>query len=121
MFDLASLENNPNYTVAGDMSVTIVGDPIDCRDIQQLAFHEVWTGTPTGSFVYEGSNDPALGATTWLDVTAEVTPIFGDGNPNNAAGEQGVVIRDLFRYMRRRYVAGAGSGTLNTYASGKRV
>lgn len=121
MFDLASLENNPIYIADGDMSADIPGEPIDCRDIQQLAFHDVWDGDPVGSFVYEGSNDPALGATSWLDVTTAVPPIFEDGNPAGVPGKQGVVVRDLFRFIRRRYVAGSGSGTLNSYVSGKRV
>ena len=115
MVDLAQI-------VAGNMSANIT-PTVNCsaQMVKTIGAHFVWTGTPTGVFKVDASNFDSdyLGATsTWADVTALISPAIAA--PAGSAGTAFANLSNLgFKYLRVRYVATSGAGSLNVNIYGK--
>lgn len=112
--------NNYNYDLllanpianigATDMSSTITGKALLLRDGLNFSVFLKWSGTPTGAFKLQCSNDNCgteAEPTDWEDVTGSSYLVSG------AAGQL-VFNYDTapFRWLRVVYTATSGSGTL---------
>jgi hypothetical protein len=94
----------------------IVSQPINMEDIDNVGLETDWTGTPTGTFSLEASNqyDPETNPNaTFKAVTLASAPA-------NPAGSASGWLLDLnqipFRWVRLRYTNASGTGTLQSYA-----
>lgn len=106
--------------VAGTMSGNITSAPVLASGASaSVSFQNIFTGTPTGTFTYQGSNDidPINNAITgWTTVTPDVAPT----NPAGAGGNTTAAFKvPYYRWYRQVYTAGGGAGTLITIAEGK--
>lgn len=108
--------------VAGAMASTnvITSAPVLASGANtSLSFQNIWTGTPTGTFSYEGSNDvdPINNAVVgWSAVTPDVAAV----NPAGAAGGTVAVFKvPYYRWYREKYTNASGAGTLTAIAEGK--
>lgn len=111
---------------AGVMSGTnvLTSTPMSLRHIDNIALQAQWTGTPTGTFAIQVSNDyqpprtpgstvPA-NAGTWFTITPGLT------NPAGAAASDRKTFADLpDAWIRLVYTNASGAGTLNAYLNGK--
>lgn len=98
----------------GDMSSNITSPVTDISYMDNVGIELVFTGTPSGTFYVEASND---GATfTAMD--------FGSPGPL-ASGSASSIILNIqqcpYRQLRVRYVRSSGSGTLNCWLSAKQI
>lgn len=86
---------------------------VDCGHMTFLSFHAVWTGTPTGVFKVQKSND----GLTWTDDTEINSQIT---NPSGAAGDLMIEIADLCAsYCRLIYTNASSTGVLNVNVQAK--
>lgn len=92
---------------------------------KDLSLELQWTGTPTGTFLWEGSNsyDPSTnpGATFITIPTAQTSPSLTAGNPAGAAGSYlGSLVTNVERgsakWVRLRYTNATGVGALDGWA-----
>ncbi len=91
-----------------DMSTTINGPAMNLDQTLHFSFHAKWTGTPTGSFKLQGSNDVESTVTDWEDIPGSTLAVAG------AAGTQMWNYADApFRWVRIVYTATSGTGTLS--------
>ena len=108
-------DQDDSYISAGNMNADITGAAIDCAQLDRVSFHNIYThGTfnVVGTFEYSGSND----GSDWVPLTIDKEH---GAHPNAAAGNHMVVLTDLPRYVRQKFVWTAGTnGTLNTKALG---
>ena len=106
------------------MSGNITSDPTNIQFLDNVSMQLNFTGTPTGTFTVQGSLDyqqtspfakAAIG--NWIDITLPTTPA--------AAGSANQILIDMnqlsFPWIRVKYTASSGSGTLNAYISAKAV
>ena len=99
---------NESYISDGDMSEDITGETLDCKNIVALFVQMIWTGTPVGNILLQGSVDGTLWTT--LDTIA------GGG----AAGNSEKRYTDVaFRKFRVFWDDTSGTGTLNVKWSAK--
>jgi hypothetical protein len=92
----------------------ITGDTILLGSATFVSFQAVWTGTPTGLFSFEASNDVGSGnPTNWTTLTVPATFVAPANNP---AGSAGSFIFEFalvsFRWVRPKYTNASGTGTL---------
>lgn len=113
---------------AGDMAQAVItSSPIGLATIRDAGIQLIWTGTPTGTFTFEISNDfnpreqnafAAANTGTW-------TPLTVDRAPTNPAGSAANTAMDLstipYRWVRAKYTRTGSSGTLTGWVSGKSV
>lgn len=93
--------------IATDMSVTINGPALILEQSQDFSIQAKWTGTPTGSFKLQCSNDVEATVTDWEDIPGSTLAVAG------AAGTQVWNYTGApFRWVRIVYTATSGSGTL---------
>lgn len=94
---------------AVDMTANRVSSVIDISELVGFAAHEIYTGSPTGTLVVEGSND----GTNFVTV---------DTNSLTGSAGQKLVEKDRahWRYIRVSYTFSSGTGSLTVYVSGKR-
>ena len=85
--------------------------PIDLLTMTGCAFQASWTGTPTGTFIVEGSID----GVTYSDIGAGITT-----NPAGSAGSMLVNNVNMhFRYCRLSYTNATGVGSLTVLGTAK--
>lgn len=108
MFVPKNLDLVAEKIIATAMASTINGPDINVNLYQDFSFHAKWTGTPTGSFKLQGSNDVGDSVTDWEDIPGSTLAVAG------AAGTQmWNYTRSPFRWVRIVYTATSGSGTLS--------
>lgn len=108
MFVPKNLDLVAEKTIATAMASTINGPDINVNLYQDFSFYAKWTGTPTGSFKLQGSNDVGDSVTDWEDIPGSTLAVAG------AAGTQmWNYTRSQFRWVRIVYTATSGSGTLS--------
>ena len=90
------------------MTGNITSSVIDISEVRGYAVHFIWTGTPTGDVVVEGSND---GSNFSQISTAATGGAAGQSLSNQADAN--------YKYVRVKYTFTSGTGTLNAYVSGK--
>lgn len=102
---------------AGSMTGTAVltGAPCPMRHGDSCSFHAVWTGTPTGTFTFEFSNDTDPVNASDLGWTGLTLPAsFTSGNPvGSAAGFGFGFVPYEYRWIRVKYTNASSTGTLN--------
>lgn len=91
-----------------DMSTTINGPAMGLEQSLHFSFMVKWTGTPTGTFKLQASNDIDATVTDWEDIPGSSVAVAG------AAGQQVWNYTNApFRFVRLVYTATSGSGTLS--------
>ena len=106
----------------GDMSADIISSVSIIQMISFISYTLVWTGTPTGTFSVEVSNDykrssagVVLNAGTWVPLTLSAATVA-----SGAAGSGFIDIDGVAAYaIRLKYTATSGAGTLNAVVNGK--
>ena len=98
--------------VDGDMSSNITSDSTNILHMDRVGYQLSWTGTPTGDFYVDVSND----GTTWIEQTLS-TAVAAAGSADDAF----IDAETAAKYIRFRYVASSGSGTLQAYVTGKSI
>lgn len=111
---------------AGDLSANLTSPVTDIRYLDNIAIQLIFTGTPTGTFVVQGSLDymrafseeaRAVNAGTWTTITL--------GSTLAASGAAGNILVDLnqlsFPYIRVVYTRTSGTGSLDMWVEGKAV
>ena len=101
----------------GDMSGSVNSTALDLHEVSDFAIQAVWTGTPTGTLVLQGSCDNVeLGTdvTNWVNITdSSYTVTVSDSNYlwdySDAA----------FLWVRLAWTNTTGSGTLQVVCSAK--
>lgn len=96
--------------VNGDMSSSITSSSTNILYTDRVGYQLVWTGTPSGTFTLEVSNDE----TTWVSVD---TGILASG----AAGDAFIDFETAAKFVRLVYTASSGSGTLNAHITAKSI
>jgi hypothetical protein len=108
--------------VAGVMTgvAVLTGDRVLANGATtSLSFQNTWTGTPTGAFTYQGSNDadpdnaPIAG---WMTVVPDVV---GAAPAGGASGNVSVFKVPPMRWYRQIYTNTGGVGVLVSIAEGK--
>lgn len=120
-------EQIPDFDAFDISAVARIGTPVtgtniyrsqvtDLQGIKNPCYQLFWTGTPTGTFIVQGSNRVKRDDTTdndWTTVPLD-RPIV---QPAGAAGGDFVDLGGFpFRYMRLKYTNASGSG--NIFAPG---
>ena len=103
-------QETTSYIAAGDMSGTITGSTLDIWDIDLMSFQIDYTGTPTGTFSVEVSNDEA----TWTELTLS-TAVLAAGSADNHF----IDCETSARYIRLKYTFTSGTGSLDAKSFGK--
>jgi hypothetical protein len=92
------------------MGVSLMSQVIDISEVVGYCVHAIWSGTPTGQIITEGSNDGVN---------------FVSVNQQNTAGAAGQHLLNVehqhYRYVRIRFNRVSGSGLLDCYVSGKQA
>lgn len=114
----------PHVVVDGEsMAGNVTSDPTIIQTIPCVGYTIVWTGTPTGSFSVEVSNDYNAGginggeaeAGTWVAITLS-TAVSATGGADSAF----IDIREISAYaIRLKYTRVSGTGTLTATIAGK--
>lgn len=97
-------------------TAVVLSTVLDFTSCQSGGIRAGWTGTPTGTFVVQGSFDYGINGASaqWDDMGIGAT---------NPAGSAGSTIIDLARtgvpYYRLKYTNSGGTGALTAYACGK--
>ena len=104
-----------------DMSTagTSISGSFNTLFIDDIGLQIMSTGTPTGTYVFEASNDSTDGTNgTWFAVTLASPPA-------NPAGSGATVSASItfwcFAWLRMKYTRSSGSGTLDVIAVGKEL
>lgn len=111
-----------NSGVSGTMGVATINSlPTNVQQLTMGSYSMVWTGSPTGTFSIQGSNDytqnssGVVNAGTWntLPVTTTVTASGSAGN-----GIYDIALTGIL-WLRLVYTGTGGSGNLNAIFTGK--
>lgn len=91
------------------MTADILSPVIDISEVIGFAVHSIWTGTPAGNIIIQGSND----GINFFPIDTQAA--------GGAAGNDLVnVERAHYRYVQVFYDFTSSTGSLSTYLSGKR-
>ena len=106
---------------AGAMTGTAVvtSKATSLRTLKLASYQAKWSGTPTGTFKVEASNDrdPDRNAdANWVEVTLDRPP----ANPAGSASGWLLDLTDLpFAWVRLVYTNASGTGTLDAWFHGR--
>ena len=94
----------PSTAMTGDL-VTLA---LDLQQIAGFSLQAIYTGTPTGTFTLECTNDsPISGTTVWVTVA-------GSSFANSSAGSyMWNMINQFYNFIRVKYTFTSGTGTLS--------
>jgi len=96
----------------GDMSSNITGPSTNILYTDRVSYQLIYTGSPTGTFSVQVSNDE----TTWEDVAFDTTPTAsGAGDTDFLEIETGA------KFIRLNYTASSGTGTLQAKMTAKSI
>lgn len=109
---------------AGDMSADIISPAFECLNQDNIGIQLHWTGTPTGTFSFQVSNNHLqdiegniIVAGNWVELP--VTPaIIAVGAGDDAYVDLNQVGA---RYCRVVYTATGGAGSLDAFVSAKGI
>lgn len=116
----------PPYSVItnGDMSGTLTSPPTNIQQIPFISYSLVYTGTPTGTFNVQVSNDYTLNsagavqnAGHWETLTLS-SAVTASGSADNSFID---VRGTAAAWIRLVYTPSSGSGSLNVVVAGKVV
>lgn len=96
------------FRIVLSLAATAVTVGTNLKRFGKAGYQIVWTGTPTGAFTVEASNDSTNGTDgTWTEVTMAI-----GSAPSGGAGS---VLIDLssspWEWVRLRYTRSAGTGS----------
>lgn len=111
MSDLPFFSINKKIIDSQSMGADIVSEGVDIAELGGYCFHAIWTGTaPSGNIIIQVSNDNSN---------------FVDMVTHDTEAQDGQLLLNVerahYRYVRAFYDRTSGTGTLNSYISGKRV
>lgn len=99
-------------------SDVLTSSPLDLRQWTSASFWGNWTGSPTGTFVVQGSLDYGIAGSsaTWVDLDIDIS-----GQPTGLSGGNVMIdgIRTGLPYMRLKYTNSLGTGSLQIMGSAK--
>ena len=102
---------NVAIVTGGDMSGNVTSAVTDVRWLDNLVMYLIFTGTPTGVFAVEVSPDQQ----NWFPLALVPSPIA-----SGSAGNHRIELNQLSDpYIRAKYTATSGSGSLTATISGK--
>ena len=122
-----SLNLIPPVTVisGGDMSQNITSPGVHVQYSDNIGVQFVWTGTPTGTFGINVSNNATLGANGVISGGTWTPLVFSAPNNPTATGSAGNGFIDLNQtgaaFIQVTYVASSGSGSLTAIVAAKPV
>lgn len=114
----------PPYSVIknGDMSGNLTSSPSNVQQLSICSYSMVWTGSPTGTFTVEASNDYSVDASgkvanagTWNTLPTAPT-ISASGSSGN--GIYDIALTGIV-WIRLVYNSSGGSGSVNALFAGK--
>ena len=107
----------PTWLVNGtSMATSFTSSTVQCQFGDNIGFHIVWTGTPTGTITIQVSMDPdVLG---WHDWTFSGTPTQPSGSASHSWLE---INQATAGFVRLKYTASSGSGTMKAKIAIKSV
>ena len=124
--DLNQVSVGPGALTAANRAGVMTGTAVLTGDrilasgaVNSLSFQRKWTGTPTGAFTYQASNDqdpdnnPIAG---WVAVTPDTA---GTAPAGGASGNATIFKNPVFRWYQEIYTNSAGAGVLVSVAEGK--
>lgn len=94
------------------MGATITSAATGILHMDRAGYQLVWTGTPTGTFTIEISNDEV----SWIDVPLD-TAITAAGSADQAF----IDLETAAKFTRVVYTRSSGTGTLNVHIVGKSI
>ena len=100
------------YIVAGSMAATVTGPSTNILHTDRVGYQIVFTGTPTGTFTAEVSNDE----TTWEPLTLSVG-ITAAGSADNHF----IDCETAAKFIRLVYTRSSGTGTLDVKLIAKSI
>lgn len=114
---------NPHQVIInGDMSASITSEPTIIQKLSFVSYSVVFTGTPTGTFSVEVSNDYKVNGEgveinpgNWTAVTLTGSPVASGSASNGFIDLDGISAYAV----RLVYTRTSGSGTLNAVICGK--
>lgn len=92
------------------MGSNLTSEVIDISELTGFAIHSIWTGSPVGNLLVQGSND----GTNFYTIDTHAAGGALGQHIYNAAGQH-------YRYVRLAYTYTSGTGALTSYISGKRI
>jgi len=101
---------NAKYLDATDGSGTLSGDTVDIKGVDRVSFQTNWTGTLTGSFTIQVSND---------DINWSTSAAVSSANPGGSPGAGLIEVETAAAYCRLHYAAGSGAGDISSHLFGK--
>lgn len=98
---------------AGDMSGSLTSSVTNINFLDNIGIQLIFTGSPTGTFSVEVSNDN----TSWTALSLSPAPAA-----SGSAGNQYIDLNQLSAaWIRTKYTRTSGSGSLTAYLSAKEV
>ena len=104
--------NYQKYLFNQPLTSNFNGELITNNEITYISFQCVWTGTPTGTLVLEGSND----GSNFITLTNMTQAL--SGSTGSYVFE---FIKPTFQFMRIRFQYASGSGSLNVNVFGQNL
>jgi hypothetical protein len=104
---------------AGDMSGNLTSSAVDIEFLDNIGVQFNFTGTPTGTFDVQISMDynTQTGAGNWISLVFSTAPA--------ASGSANQIYIDMNQmsapYMRVKYTATSGTGSLDAFVCGKEI
>ena len=99
-----------NVASAQSLSADFTSATIDARYYQHVTIQLIWTGTPTGNFTIEVSNDEGPIPTNWVTVASSTQAAGG------AAGSKNYEPSGGYAWYRVFYDSSSSTGTLTANA-----
>lgn len=97
---------------AESMGASITTEASNILHTDRVGYQIAWTGTPTGAFTVEISND----GSTWVELTLS-TAIAAAGS----ADEAFIDAETAAKFIRLVYTRSSGTGTLNVHITAKSI
>lgn len=110
------LERNFEFIDAQSMGASFNSNPVFVANREGYSIQLVWTGTPTGDFTLQGSNDYGQlnGDGTWTQITNWDTITDSTKAAGGAAGSHTYNVSDVYyRHVRVVYTRSGSTGTVD--------
>ena len=98
--------------VDGDMSSDVTSSSTNILHMDRVGYQLSWSGTPTGTFSVEVSNDESV----WVPLTLSAS-VAAAGSADDAF----IDCETAAKFIRFKYTASSGSGTLQAHITGKSI